>query len=325
MSVIRQRRSELLNERRDVLPLRPWSRRLVLAGLWGLIGTAAVGGVVGIVRPSQSSVPLSAGTEAPVVPAPVIGFAELAVRAWITASPGSDLLLDALFSTGSEPAHNSADPIVVSDITAVAAQPVEERYWAVTVAARVVEQPDEQGSALWFLEVGVVEDDAGALAAVGTPALVPAPRVAVDPRRPVVLTLHRPDPGDPMAVTLNGFFSALLADGGDVSRYLAPGFDVAAVTPPPFLAVELSALATAPHAEGEARVRAEVRGTTTSADAWTVAYELVLVERDGRWEVRSLTGAPALGTPTSTAETATTSASPTVATTAASIGIEPGA
>ncbi|MGH9184409.1 MAG: hypothetical protein ACRD0U_01110, partial [Acidimicrobiales bacterium] len=72
--------------RSAIRPFNPWRRRLTAAALWVLIVTAATGGIVGLVRPDQvAEARLDA---APVdLPAGAAGFAELAVRAWMAATP----------------------------------------------------------------------------------------------------------------------------------------------------------------------------------------------------------------------------------------------
>ena len=325
MKVLGRRDDGLTSESRAVVPLRPWTRRLAHVGLWGLISIAAIGGVAGLIRAPASAPRSGSVAEIAIVPAPVVGFAEVAVRAWLTANPDSVALLDTLFAVRPEPAVASAAAPDVGDVTTVAAHLVEPRYWAVTVAARVGEPASERPSTLWFFEVGVMEDGAGALAVAGTPALVPAARVVADPRQPVVSTLRRPDPRDPIATTVEGFLAALLTGGGDVTRYLAPDVTVAAVSPAPFRAVELSALASTRSPSNEVLVRAEARGITSQDGTWTLSYELVLAERGGRWEVRSVAGAPTLGPATAGAVTATTPTSLNVATTATSLAVEPGA
>lgn len=305
------------------MPLSPWTQRLAHACLWGLIGVSALGGVAGLVRAPDTAAPVERTVSSnSTAPASVAGFAEFAVRSWLVHTESSDSLLESLYATDPGPAHT--DQAIVGYTSAVASRLVETRYWAVTVAAHVDEPADGAATVPWFFEVGIVEDGAGAFMAVGTPALLPAPRVAVDPPTPLVSTLRRPDPRDPIATTVRGFLQAMLAGGGDVSRYAAPDVTLTAISPAPFLAFELTGEASQTLPSGEVRFRAEVRGTSTADDTWTVAYELVLAERGGRWEVRSVSGAPTLGSPPpSTTTTATTS--PSVATTATTVASEPGA
>jgi hypothetical protein len=114
-----------------------------------------------------------------------------------------------------------------------------------------------------------------------------------------------------------------------VSRYLAPGVEIAPVTPAPFQQVSLQRWSVTELSDTEVRIRLTARGTSAGGVPRTVAYELGLKERAGRWEVRSLSGAPTLdddsdGGPTESTESTTTTEPPS-STTTVSISSSPGA
>ena len=266
-------------------------------GLWTLVALGALGGCVGLLRPT-SAAPAAEPTNSPAqlpVPPQVPGFAELAVRSWI--EPGEhDVALESYFVGGSETANRGTPPALeVGTTSVVAVDSVRDDYWAVTVAAEVREL-DDAGAVVstgtWFVEIGMVEVD-GALAAIGTPALVPAPSVATD------LRLAGPEPrarlaGDPVADAIEGLLTALLTGDGDLTRYLAPDTELAPISPPPFTVVTIERLASSETSAGGEIVRVLASAVTAGGNEQLLGYELVLVERAGRWEATSLTGAPTL-------------------------------
>jgi len=299
--------------------VRPWAQRAARCGLWGLVGLAAIGGVAGLLRPTGvESRPTAGPIEWP-VPAHVTGFAEYAVRTWLAATPGVADPLAALFLDPPELSDQRAvRPVAVS---AIGARLEEDGYWAVTVAAFVesLEAPVGSSTTLYF-EIGVVESDGG-LAAAAAPAIVGAPRSEVGGRGPVPISA--PEAEDPIAATLDGFFRSLLVGDGELSRYLAPGTVINAVVPAPFVHTEVTGLSTR-RAEHEVVVRVELGATAADGSGWTLGYEVWLAERDARWEVASMSGAPALTSATGEERSPRIAPDPTT-TTSATVAASPGA
>jgi Conjugative transposon protein TcpC len=308
--------------RDDLVPVRPVGQLAARVGLWSLVTVGFLGGVVGLLQPSSSVPPATAQDPADAVAGPdVAGFAELAVGAWLEAGAGEAESVSGLFLEDLADLSSSIVPIRVQRLTTVRARPVDDGYWAVTVAAVVVER-DRDGVEFrsnWYVEIGVVIDDGG-LAAAGTPALVGAPSKVPVGREVAEPTPRTIEPDDPVAATVQGFLGTLLAGGGDVARYVAPGVDVVAPDPAPFVEVQLRRLGFAEHPGGGLRASADATGSTAAGGQRTVSYELELVQRGGRWEITSLSGAPTLETtgdaaPPSTvdppAEPSSTSIAPT--------------
>jgi hypothetical protein len=254
----------------------------------------------------------------------VAGFAELAVGAWLEADLGEAEALSGLFLEDPADPTSGAATTRAERLTTVRVRAVGEGYWAVTVAADVVERGRDgtEGRSTWYVEIGVISDD-GALAAAGTPALVGALSPNSSRWDVAEPTLGTVQPDDPVAATVQGFLDALLVAGGDVARYLAPEVDVAAPAPAPFVAVQLRRLGVADQPTGGPRVRVEATGTTAAGGQRTVGYVLGLAERGGRWEITSLSGAPTLEA-TGESATPTTIPRPTEAT-STSIPPAPGA
>jgi Conjugative transposon protein TcpC len=282
--------------RDDLVPVRPLGQLAARIGLWSLVALGFVGGVVGLLRPSPSLPSATAQDPGDAVAGPdVVGFAELAVGAWLEAGVGEAESVSGLFLEDPADLTSGAAATRVRRLTTVRVRRVDMGYWAVTVAAHVVER-DRDGAefpATWFVEIGVVSDDGG-LGAAGTPALVGAPSPVPQGWEVAGPTPGTVEPDDPLAATVQGFLGALLTGGGDVARYAAPGVDVAAPDPVPFVEVHLRRLGVAGQPSGGLRARAEATGTTAAGAQRTVSYQIELVERGGRWEITSLSGAPTL-------------------------------
>lgn len=305
----------------NVLPLRPWTQRAARLGLWGLVGVAAAGGLAGLVRPES---PRAASTQVPTsgVPAAATGFAEYALRQWLTATPDGAANLEGTYIDPPDIPGVAAGARRVASVTAVSARPVEDGYWAVTLAAELVSSDPASGQRrdVWFFELGVVQVGSRYIAA-GPPGVVPGLRVTDALRSPAALP--PPEPNDEITASLDGFFRALLAGGGDVSRYLAPGTGISAVSPPPFVESAVTGQSVSELAAGSARARVEVEGTTAEGGDWTVAYEVLLALRGGRWEVTALSGAPSLAERDEPGRMTTTTSPPR--TTSSTVASEPGA
>ena len=318
---------------RRVVPARPRAQLAARVGLWSLVGLGAVGGLVGMMRPAgQGTAEAEEAAGSASMPPEVGGFAELVVTTWLEAGAreaglleepenGGVLELASLFVV--DPPVGSDDTGVrhVTDATTVAARILSPRYWAVTVAAPVQELDGQQQwrtAGTWFLELGIVADGAGSLMAVSEPALVPAPRQpdAGAVPQPVGGALRAPASGEQdLADTVQGFVSALLVGDGDVSRYLAPDARLSGVvSPPPFTEATLHEWAVTSLPDGRTLAQVAVRGVSPAGVPRTLSYELGLVQRSGRWEVTSLSGAPTLldtSSPNDAAPTTTTNRSPT--------------
>jgi hypothetical protein len=319
------------------VPVRPNAQVAARVGLWALVALGALGGLVGLLRPTtQAAAPSSAGSDADVMPPEVAGFGELAVTTWIEAEgDGAEARLDPLFAV--DPPANAGDAgrrRVNGDATAIAAREVSDGYWAVTVVAPVDEMDDAghwQAAGNWYVEVGVASTAEG-LVAVAEPAIVPAPTQPADAPEPAGDGLGVPAQEDEdMATTVEGFLRALMAGDGDVSRYLAPDVEILPVTPAPFRDVTLQRWAVTDTGEHRVRVRLAARATSEGGVPRTVSYELGLAEREGRWEVTSMSGAPTIDREDTTAArspSTTLSSSPTTAPeseTTVSFASEPGA
>ena len=260
-------------------------------------------------------------SDADEVPAPVAGMAERAVAAWLTAGSDDAALLDSLYLDPPRADDIDADNLTVDDISTVAARPVDEGYWAVTVAADVREQPAtpvdgeaaEPVLVTWYVEVGIVGDIEDGLSALETPSIVAPPLPASDEWLPDRGSADTPDPGDPLVGAVEDFLRAFLTGRGDPARYVAPGLDVVALDPAPFSDIYVVEMAVTRHDDGTATVWTEVELKTEAGVRQVVVYDIALAQREGRWEVTEMPGVATRvgsdGDDGSTAATTTTVAS----------------
>jgi hypothetical protein len=313
----------------DLVPVRPGAQLAARVGLWSLVVVGFLGGVVGLLRPSQAAPARVRDTGAQQAEAgrDVAGFAEFAVGEWLEVDDDTAGRVDALFLDKPRDPGPDITTRQVRRLSAVRTRRIDASYWAVTVAAEVVEQSRETGAlpaTPWYVEIGVVLGRDGTLAAAATPAIVAPPPtvppgVAVEDSRRVV-----PGRDDPVAATVQGFLTALLTGTGDVSRYLAPGVVLAPANPAPFVEVQLEHVGITDIDEDVAlRVRVGAIGTTPAGGRQATSYELTMAQRAGRWEIRAMSGAPTL-TATDDASTPSTTG-PEQPTTSTSIAAGPAA
>jgi hypothetical protein len=273
-------------------------QRAARIGLWALVATAGAGGLSTLLRPRPAPTTVPAAVHgAESLPVAVAGYAELAVRSWLDADEATTEQADALFAIDPDWEATILGRRVTRALSAVAAHEAGPAYWAVTVAAVVDERgADDQVISLGtlFFEVGVAQLDSGSLIAMTEPAMVPGPTPPPTLPRAEGPGPSTPDASDPLTTTVDGFLQALLTGTGDVSRYLAPGALIAPVTPPPFAEVAVDRQAVLVDGAGGASVRAEVTARTAGDGAWSLSYQLELGQRDGRWEVRAISGAPSI-------------------------------
>jgi hypothetical protein len=300
--------------------------------LWGLVAAGGVGGVGGLLLAGAAGdvSPVGRTSAGQGVPVDVAGYAQLSVGTWLGAGPDEEAGVNDLFAVDPEVRPGQAAAHRAHELAVVATRQIDPgRYWAVTVAAAVDERASDGRWApvgTWYLEVGVARDGRGRLTAVGEPAVVPAPRPSGVPPVAAGPRLDSPGTEDDAAIaTVDGYLRALLTGDGDVSRYLAPRAEIAAVSPPPFADVRVDRIAVTAQEDDTARLRVAVEATSTSGAARSLGYELTLTARDDRWEIAAMSGAPALRPVEDDADppSSTSTSSPSATTT--SVASAPGA
>jgi hypothetical protein len=220
------------------------------------------------------------------------GYAQLFVSAWLRSSADDAASAQARLAQSMAPDVELPDPAADAQskpqsVTAVRRAQREGGAWSVTVAAHYAD-----GSVRYYA-VPVAADRAGASFAVtGAPGVVAGPVRAEVPKSSYGVTVPEGD----LSSAVGEFLAAYLTGAGEVSRYLAPGVKVSAVSPAPYttiavqqvLAVEEAAAAEQVAADGtEVRVLAQVEARDEGG-RWPLAYELALKARSGRWEVAAL-------------------------------------
>lgn len=291
--------------------------RSLHALLWTLLIGAVLLGLVGLLNVGARRPP-GAGT-APVAvavaeQAPPGGCAELLVGAWLA---GDSTVLAGLVS-GDVPRLPVKQRAAAHTYT-INARPggpaAGVTTWSYLIGADVV-SVDKQGrtapAGTQFFTVtlarnaaaGPADNACGGWAAPVLPAQVAG--LAAAPRQDLVYDRSVATSGQPLADTLGPFFTALLAGGAEVERYLAPGTTVAAVLPAPYAQVRLERLTTVKGADIGTAPALPADGTRVQLLAtvaarvgdqpgeWRLTYPLVMTVRGGRWEVTAIEAAPAL-------------------------------
>ncbi len=114
--------------------------------------------------------------------------------------------------------------------------------------------------------------------------------------------------GHPSNTAVQQFLAALTAGTGEISRYIAPGTSLRAISPAPYKSVKVVDLVSDRDFSGEAadkapadgikiRVLATAELSVTSTDSVTGQYPLTLTSRGGRWEVSAVDSSPLLPAP----------------------------
>lgn len=220
------------------------------------------------------------------------------VGAWLGASRDNTTELARFVDVGSV-REISELPWEYRDLAVVSLEPADDSALVtVVIAANIKEltSDDEGGSANeWprrYFQVVVNVTEGGQLNVVGLPAPV-APQPQAE--EPVELEYETTiDNGSPVADSVLAFLNAYLAGSGDITRVSTPGTDFAALTPAPYVAVDLVDLRAnlEPDATPGDGDSVRVLVTASLANALdlrlTATYALTLTARDDRWEISSI-------------------------------------
>jgi hypothetical protein len=317
----------------DTRPVRPVTQLAIRVALWGAVALGCLGGLTALVSPrgGAATPPAPPSAADTVLPTTVAGEAEVVTRAWLTATPDQQDALNALFVNPPD-LSSAGGKLTVGNVTAVAGRVLQKDYWSVTVAAEVgetvtvVDQNTADPAAgengdpaaepahprrrqlTWYVEVPIVGDAEGGLAALSTPAVLPGlPKVSTG-WRPSINALDAAGSDDPTAKTVTEFLTALLTGDGDPERFVAPGVEVTAADPPLFASIDVADLATDQLDDGRYRVLATAWATTPGGARRLVSYELIVVKRVDRLEITQFSGAPTMVAGSATPATTTTTA-----------------
>lgn len=304
-------------------PHRKWRSWAVTGALWTLVLGGAVAGILGLARSGQAAsiAAPSVVAEPLIAPSEVLGTAEWAVSVALLATETP--AVEAVIVDPASRPRIAGSSVEVLGAVAIRAEPLSDGYWAVTVATDV---RSATGVALrWYLEVGVVETPGGPVATTD-PALVPAPAPVTGAVELAGQGPGRPDQTDPVVQTVGSFLTALVTGDPTVNRWTAPGVDIwPAASEGTFVKAELTEIAVSRDGAA-ATARAEIAVEMADESIAVFAYSLDLAEREGRWEVIRVGGAPPIGRiadrpPAVLSEPAASSASPMPPTSAADASV----
>lgn len=262
----------------------PFALLLAIAGL----GSSTVETTAPVAQVDQAEVDERAA---------VTAFAQDFVVTWLTATDGHEDAL-APFVDDSATLSLPKKPWTAANPTTAGIEKTSDLAWTVTVAATV--GSPGQPSIRRFFTVPISFDPTGAMVALSTPTPVAGPERATTPRLDY---RYRATSAAPVSIAAEEFLGALIAGGGDVTRFITPGADIKAITPAPYTSVELEDVLvddelTEADANPETGRTVHLLITATAAltrdQATTVAYALTMTAREGRWEVAALDPAPKL-------------------------------
>jgi hypothetical protein len=280
------------------IALEAMRRRVRLSRLAVLTAIAAGPIALGVtITSTPTDVEAATPTKPTAVPTAAVtadpaGYAQLFVSAWLRSSADDATSAQARLAQSMAPDVELPDPAADAQskppsVTAVRSAQRAGNAWSVTVAAQYAD-----GSVRYYA-VPVAADRAGASFAVtGAPGVVAGPARAEVPTPPYGVSVPEGD----LSSAVGEFLAAYLTGAGEVSRYLAPGVKVSAISPAPYttitvqqvLAVEEAAAAEQVAADGtKVRILAQVEARDEGG-RWPLAYELALKARSGRWEVAAL-------------------------------------
>ncbi|WP_329437847.1 conjugal transfer protein [Streptomyces canus] len=220
------------------------------------------------------------------------GYAQVFVSAWLRSDANDATSTQARLAQSMAQDVELPDPAADAQsapqlVTAVRSAQRGTGAWSVTVAAQYA------GGSVRYYAVPVVCDSTGSSFTVtGAPGVVAGPARASVPKSSYAVTV--PD-GD-LSSAVGEFLTAYLTGAAEVDRYLAPGVNLAAVSPASYTAVAVQQVSAIEEAAAAEQVPADgttvrVLASVEARDAtgrWPLAYELTLKARSGRWEVAAL-------------------------------------
>lgn len=262
-------------------------------GLFAALGLALVLASLAFVRPAKEPVAVH-------IPAQTVGpegVAELFVATWLAASPGDSLApyYPGTATAALRPQYAPVPPPApkVLRTATIRADELADNYWSVTVGAMT--QAGDAPVATRFFRVPMMLTRVKLYVASALPSEVAGPLGSKSPDL-AVGSLGRPNPADPVAVSVAQFLAALLTGQGELTRYTSADTTVAPINPIPFAAVELTDLATR-KLNGDIN-HLEVVAAATAMDAnghpTGLSFPLEMSLRNSRWEVIRVLLAPSL-------------------------------
>ncbi|MBO0854352.1 MAG: conjugal transfer protein [Nocardia sp.] len=229
-------------------------------------------------------------------------FAEDFVVSYLGATSGQQDRLAEFVDTDGQArlpatAHPVTDPVVVHVSRTRSAASVE--IWSVTVSVhpgRTAGAAEISNRQYYQVAVAVTPD--GRRRALAVPAAVEPPGRGPD----ITLAYAAPCSNDtPLADVARGFLNAYLTGSGEISRYIAVGAGIGALSPAPFSGLESVSITADNSGCGTSGTSAKVLATVvpkgSGGASAALAYPLTMVRSSGQWQIQGIDLVPALTNP----------------------------
>ena len=293
MEATTRRRGPRLGLPHRVLLDRPWKVKLLQSAILAVVLIGAATGPLALLQAARSArAGTGAATAAPPSPVAASGFAELFVAAWLNQGDPDhpdtlaafDPYVTAEDLTGMVPGQLYAARTVTIDAT-----PAGPDYWAITVAAEVLQSVKGSLRPVGTRYYGVgVQVAGGRFIATSLPEQIKPPSTSDKLPTLWVEDMAAPTPGDPFADTLTQFFTAMLTGHGELERYVDPQSGLVVLDPAPYASVVLRAYGQTPFGPNQAVAKAQVAAKDAAGHITILEYWLDLEQTQGRWEVERL-------------------------------------
>ncbi|RSM34465.1 hypothetical protein DMA12_48205 [Amycolatopsis balhimycina DSM 5908] len=281
--------------------IRGASRRVGRVVAWLAVLAGPLLTIAGLVVLQPAGAPSMRDGGAPAPSAVPEGWAEMYVRAWLSATRDDPAGLETFYPPGMKSQRAAGTQVPVDTAVVSATSPAPGTWSVVVVADVLVLQPDGKRTAsLLCAQVAMAGTGDTYVAAslpspVACPGTLGAAALAYD---------QVADPAGPIGQSVTGFLAAYLAGQGQLDRFVSPGASLGLPKPAPFAAVQLAEVRTHEKFEpGQAArppdgtaVHSLVRASAWDATGQStpVDYALTLVARAGRWEINRIDSVPLL-------------------------------
>lgn len=260
--------------------------RVTTIAVWCLVACGPLALLtVAVSHAHTSSKTPTATTATGANPAGPAGFAELYVSVYLRGAS-----LTAFYPDAPQPTGQSG--VTFTAVTIAGVTETSPGYWSVTVAAT-------EAAGIRYFMVAIDSTHAGpAYVATALPAAVAGPAEAAEPQLGYDTTV--PIPSGVLTGTVTQFLAAYLTGSGSMSRYLAPGTTIGAISPAPYASIQATGIYTssgqapAPSSGVTVRVLAQVQATDASGNQWPLTYALTVTAVAGQWDIAAIDPVPDL-------------------------------
>lgn len=263
----------------------PW--RLATAAV-AVVALAALG--FAVTRPGSpaAATPTPELVQAVQPPTGIIGFAELYVSTYLTATGPGRRDHVAAFYPSAPSLEEAVATRFIRNIATLDAIDHGDGRWELHVAADVLVH-DGKGylaDGIHHYVVGVLDTPHG-FTATNLPMRIPEP-----PRAPVAATAGGSAVEDTALVALiDGFVNAYFAGRGDLRAYVAPGTAITGISPPPFDDVVVDTIDARPLAAGLIELHVIATGSSSRGEL-SIEQRLNVATSAGTYRIERVTALP---------------------------------